>query len=410
MPFPLPLTELIGNAGANLVFFLIGLAFGWVLEIAGFARSQRLAAQFYFKDLTVLKVMFTGIVVAMLLIFGASALGLLDYNLVYVNETYLWPGIIGGLVMGVGFIVGGFCPGTALVSAGTFKLDGVFFVLGSLFGIYAFGETVGFFEAWWHSSYLGRFTLPDWLGLDTGLVVALVVLMALFMFWGGEQLERLIGRRDMRREPRLRYLGAGGLLLAAAAVAVIGQPTTADRWARLVPTHQPQLAAREVYIHPGEVLDSQADRRLNLVLLDVRGEADYNLFHLRGARQAPLAALPGMVPGLLAEPADNTVYVVMSNDEAAATEAWKLLVAESLPNVYILEGGINGWLGMFAAGDPGVVATPMAIAADQLRYQFTAALGARYPAAAPDLHSHDIEYTPKIKLERKRGPSGGGCG
>ena len=59
-----------------------------------------------------------------------------------------------------------------------------------------------------------------------------------------------------------------------------------------------------------------------------------------------------MIPELLREPAANTVYVVMSNDEVAATEAWKVLVAESVSNVYILEGGVNNWIKTFAAADP----------------------------------------------------------
>jgi hypothetical protein len=107
-PFPLNLYELLGDFGAYLVFLAIGFAFGYTLEIAGFAKSDKLAAQFYFKDLTVLKVMFTAIIVAMVGIFMVTALGLLDYNLIWVNPTYLWPGIVGGLIMGVGFILGGF--------------------------------------------------------------------------------------------------------------------------------------------------------------------------------------------------------------------------------------------------------------------------------------------------------------
>lgn len=67
---------------------LIGFAFGHVLEISGFAISTRLAAHFYFKDMTVLKVMFRAIIVAMVLIFLAAGLGLLDYNLIWVKPTY----------------------------------------------------------------------------------------------------------------------------------------------------------------------------------------------------------------------------------------------------------------------------------------------------------------------------------
>jgi len=107
-PFPLPIDSLLGHWPSYVVYIAIGFGFGYVLEIAGFGKSTKLAAQFYLKEMTVLKVMFTAIVVAAVLIFLASAMGLLDYNLVWVNPTYLWPGIVGGLVMGVGFILGGF--------------------------------------------------------------------------------------------------------------------------------------------------------------------------------------------------------------------------------------------------------------------------------------------------------------
>ena len=117
-----------------------------------------------------------------------------------------------------------------------------------------------------------------------------------------------------------------------------------------------------------------------------------------------------MFPELLREPASNTVYVVMSNDETAATEAWKVLTAESVSNVYILEGGINNWIKTFAAADPNITPTPVPPGADRLAYNFTAALGGRYDASNPNPHEYELEYTPKIKLELKRSPSGGGCG
>lgn len=407
-PFPLDLISLLTKPGAYLVYGLIGFAFGYVLEISGFAISNKLAAQFYLKEMTVLKVMFTAIVVAMVLIFGATALGLLDYRLIWVNPTYLVPGIVGGLIMGVGFIIGGFCPGTSLVALSTLKLDGLFFALGGLFGIFLFGETVQYFEDFWYSTYMGRYTLPEMFNTSYGVVIVGVILMALFMFWGGEQLERIFGKRDLSKEPRVRYAGAAALLSGALIVAFIGQPTPAARWAKIAPVKEAALVERKVQIQPPELLHLVHDHHLKVIMLDMRNEADYNIFHIAGARRVDPSQLTKLAAELRLEPA-NAVIVVMSNDEAAATDAWKYLVAESVQNVYILEGGINNWLAIYAKNDPSIQPNPSA-ANDQLRYIFPAALGARYPFADPDPEEFEIEFTPKVQLQQKRGPTSGGCG
>lgn len=408
-PFPLNLVEVFGQYGMYLIYLLIGFAFGYVLEIAGFGHSPKLAAQFYFKDLTVLKVMFTAIIVAMVLIFGASAVGLLEYNLVWVNPTYLWPGILGGVMMGIGFILGGFCPGTSLVAVATAKIDGVLFALGVFFGIFLFGETVDSYSIFWNSSYLGRFTIMDWLGLPAGVVVVGVVLMALFMFWGGEQLERIFGGKRLNEEPRSRYLGAGALLALAVTVLLIGQPTPDQRWNRLAPEKQQLLNERQVQTTPAEVLHTIHDHKTKVILIDVRSEADYNLYHVADARHVPLENLPAVIEDLHLEP-PNSVFIVMSNGEAMATEAWKYLTAESVPNVYILAGGVNNWISTFATDDTRIRPTTTPVGLDQPVYEFYAALGAAYPSADPNPEAFEIEYQPVIELQTKRGPSGGGCG
>jgi rhodanese-related sulfurtransferase len=307
--------------------------------------------------------------------------------------------------MGVGFIVGGFCPGTSLVAVATAKIDGIFFALGVLFGIFAFGETVSNFEVFFNSSYMGRFTLMDWLGLEAGWVALLVVFMALFMFWGGEQLERIFGGKDPKQAPKLRYAGAGALVLVAFGVALFGQPSNADRWTKISAERELELNAREVQIHPAELLEATENDAIRVFMLDVRSEADYNVFHIKDAIHAPMELLQEYVKDYLLEPG-NTVFVVMSNDETAATEAWKYLVAENLPNVYILEGGINNWLSIYGENERQTVQAGN----DQLKFAFPAALGERNPAATPDPHKFELEFTPKIKLKTKQGPSGGGCG
>lgn len=105
---PLDLPTLVGHTGEIIIVIAIGFGFGFVLERAGFGDSRRMAAQFYLHDMTVFKVMFTAIIVAMTLIFLTSNLQLLDFERVFVNPTYMWPGVLGGLIFGVGFILGGY--------------------------------------------------------------------------------------------------------------------------------------------------------------------------------------------------------------------------------------------------------------------------------------------------------------
>src|SRR5512143_2922216 len=211
MNFPLDAftTVSAANPWTYVVFGCIGFAFGYTLETAGFGDSRKLAAQFYFKEMTVLKVMFTAIAVAMTLLFGAVGLGVIDFSRVWVNPTYLGSGVVGGLIMGVGFIVGGFCPTTSLASASTGRIDGMLFMLGGFVGAFLFGETERYFDNWYNDAgYYGRLTLDQVFGVSAPALVLIIVLVALAMFWGSEQLERVFGRKDLSQEPRLRKFGA----------------------------------------------------------------------------------------------------------------------------------------------------------------------------------------------------------
>jgi len=406
---PFQLQALLGYWGMMAVYFVLGLGFGVALEMSGFGKSTKLAAQFYFKELTVLKVMFTAIITAMVLIFLSASLGLLDYSKLYVNTTYLWPGILGGLIMGVGFIIGGFCPGTSLVGMATFKVDGLFFVLGGLFGIFMFGETVSLYDTFWNSSFYGRLTLFDFFGAPAGVIVVGVVLMAIAMFWGGEHLERLFGGRDLKREPKWRYAAAAALLLLALFTAFKGMPTLEDKWQKLAGEKQPLLDHRDVYIEPAEMLSLIHDDTRGLLIWDVRPEKEYNLFHLRAAKRMEEEALRHIHRTGI-DPTVNQVIVLVGNDEKAATRAWKLLTAQDIPNLYILSGGLNRWLETFTTKEDGMV-MPRGGNEEELRFTFRAALGARQSAAEPDerLLRKLGDFTPRVKMTRvvKRQ---GGCG
>ena len=407
--FPLPLADLLGHWGSYAVYAVIGIAFGMTLESAGFGNSKLLAAQFYFKDMRVFKVMFTAIIVAMTLIFLSSALGLLDYNLIWVPPTYLWPGIVGGLIMGVGFIVGGFCPGTSLVGLATGKLDAIMFVFGVLFGIYMFGETVGSFATFFDSSNMGRFTLPELFNASYGVVVISIVVVALVLFVVSEKVEAMVNNRPQQKLPGWSKPAAVALVALAAVVFVIGQPSSEDRWQKVETESQAKLDGRAVQISSAEFLKYRDDSKIKIIPLDVREERYYNQFHLRGAVHVPLEEIQAKARELQFEPA-NTIFVTISNDEAAATEAWKILMAESVPNIYILEGGVNAWLKNYAGDSLGQDDRVYNRQEDQLAYKFNAATGSRHPAAEPSPDHLDLTYEPKVIMELKRAPTSGGCG
>jgi rhodanese-related sulfurtransferase len=256
---------------------------------------------------------------------------------------------------------------------------------------------------------LGRITIPEWLGLPYGIVVVGVVLMALFMFWGSEQLEHIFGGRDLKKEPRWRYAGAAGLLVVAFGVLLIGDATTADKYARIASAQEQQLSNRGAD-RTRRAAFTIGNDTLKTILLDVRPENEFNLFHLPGSQNISPDDFQAFIPEIHAQQALNTVFVVVSNDEKAATEAWKTLVAESVPNAYILEGGINNWIATFGEEDPNIVQASGASGEDTLKYTFPAALGDRYECADPSPHEWELEFTPKIKLQIQRDKSGGGCG
>ncbi|RLA04923.1 MAG: sulfurtransferase [Gammaproteobacteria bacterium] len=409
--FPLPLAEMFGHWGSLFVYFLVGMGFGFVLENAGFGNSKKLAAQFYFKDLAVFKVMFTSIIVAMSLIFLATAIGILDYNLIWVPPTYLWPGIVGGLIMGVGFIIGGFCPGTSLVAIATAKIDGFFFVAGALIGILLFGETVSFFDVFFDSSNYGRFTLPELFNVNYGTVVLSIVIVALGMFFIGDKIEGMVNKTSESSLPSWALPAAVSLVALASLVFFVGQPTNQDRWQLIEIEEQAKLDQRKIQISPAELLDLMNNTKLKPVLLDVRDETDYNQFHIFGSQLMPMDEIQTQSKAMQLE-LGNTVFVLISNDEARATEAWKILKAESVPNLYLLEGGINGWLKVFAEVEfleKNAIDKPEN---DCLAYNFEAAYGSRIEAAEPEYSKNDLrfQFDPKIILELKRAPTSGGCG
>lgn len=395
---PIDVIAVLGKFGGYAVFVLIGIGFGVSLELAGFGDSRRLAAQFYLKDMTVLKTMFTAIVVAAILIFLSAAVGLLDFAQISVTQTFLWPGIVGGLIMGVGFIVGGYCPGTSLVSVASFKIDGLFFLVGTVLGAGFFGESLPAFDDFWNSSFTERYLVSDWLGWSIGATLFAVTLMALVMFYGAEKTEEFFrtkgtGKAWSWKIKRRSYLyGAAALVVTASLVWFIGQPDPVRKWNLMESRYSAQLSSRDVFIHPLEYVKTYNDASIKLVTLDLRSENEFKDFHLTGSENVkPDDFLdPKFVNPLSQLPAQGVVVLIADSD-SVSTLVWKYLKVQGVNNVYILENGLRDWYTIFAgktiSGKSFNVASP--------------------PSEVLQLFPKDA-FAPKIKISTKK-RSGGLC-
>ena len=179
-----------GDETSLVVAFVIGIGFGWFLERAGFGNARKLMAQFYLTDMAVFKVMFSAVVTAMLGTTYLAWAGWLDLSLVYYVPTYWITAILGGLLMGVGFVIGGYCPGTSVASMATGRIDGLVYVGGFAAGTVGFAVGYPIFKDLLTMGNLGVLTLPEVTGVPWGIVAFGVVLMAIGGFIGATWVER----------------------------------------------------------------------------------------------------------------------------------------------------------------------------------------------------------------------------
>jgi rhodanese-related sulfurtransferase len=377
----------------------IGFAFGFILERAGFGSAKKLTSQFYLNDMSVLKVMFTAIVTCMVLITATTAIGAVDFEKLWVNPTYLASGIAGGLIFGVGFTLGGYCPGTALVAMATLKLDALAFVAGVLGGIFGFGYTLPLVEHFFNDvTNYGRFTLPDWLGLPMPWVAAMSLAMALGFFAAAEWVETWMRRRSEQARVLERLIWpramAGGLGALALLTLIFWSPLQGTRTKSRQAAVERNIANGTVAIEAAELADLMRDRGSAYAIFDIREEGDYNRFHLIDAERVASNGL-----GKIVSVPAKTIKIIVAPDEGVAKNAYRTLAMSGVENLYWLQGGVNSWMALVEPQhETGVI--------------LTAALGAEQPASRPSMHGPLVKGTYAKKIKRVGGGAAksGGCG
>jgi uncharacterized protein len=195
---PLIPNGIIGEGWDFLIAILIGIAFGFILEASGFSSSRNLAGVFYGYNFVVLRVFFTALIVAMVGLMYFDFLGWLDLSKIFILPTYLGPMIVGGIIMGFGFVIGGYCPGTSFTGIAIGKLDALFFTVGLYLGIMLFSLGFPLIEGFYNSGSMGNITLTDITGIPAAYFALTFTVVALAAFWGTMFIEKRV-RKNMKQ-------------------------------------------------------------------------------------------------------------------------------------------------------------------------------------------------------------------
>jgi hypothetical protein len=343
MNLPLVPQGAFGVEGGLLTALIIGFAFGFALERAGFGNAKKLAAQFYLYDMTVFKVMFTSIIVAMTGLYAFAAMGWVNLDLVWISPTFFWPQLAGGFLLGVGFIISGLCPGTGFVSMASGKMDAFFAIGGVFVGILLFAfalDGLPFLDAFFTAAPAGTLTLHGLLGVPAVWLTVGVVLMALGAFIGAEKVEQIFQKKYNDAEGIERsfvpdhfgkFIMAGSLVTVCILAGLLGNPDqTSTDGTEIVPTFASMQAL--------DLADQIIAKSPNLLIMDLRKNLGDDAVRIPGALPAadPVAALPWV------ESAPEGAIILL-----LAGRFDKLELPTSWPKdrTYArLEGGAEGWI------------------------------------------------------------------
>ena len=389
-PFQLPAAN---PQIAMLAAVLVGFGFGFVLERAGFGNARKLLGQFYGTEMVMLKVMFTAIVTAILGTVVLSGVGLLDLRALadsVSSETFLWPMIAGGLLIGVGIVASGYCPGTSIVGIASGKLDAVVAYGGVILGqvLWAELEFRGPIARFHTSGAYGHVYLYELLKVPPAALAAAIVAMAIGAFLFGEYVERKVNKAPAGPAPApRRWVFAGiaafglvGLATLLLPVATAARPEPSGRIA-------PEDLARRVLSEPWKVR-----------VLDLRDVTACAKERVPGAECTPPATLKDLALGDVSPSRDLVVVGEKTLAEPPAE------VRAYRGRVLLLEGGFEGWRAwaLTPPALPGDGAGPSGLELYRLRAGIQAALtGSSAPPPPPPPSGGGAP------VQRKAG--GGGC-
>jgi len=386
--------DIITNELNLIVALLVGIAFGYILEQAGFSSSRKLTGLFYGTDFTVLRVFFTAGVTAMVGVLLLIKLGFLDGSVIYVNPTFLHSAIVGGSIMGVGFVLGGFCPGTSFCAAAVGRIDAMAFVAGGLAGVLVFGEAFPAVRQLYEAGSRGDVTVPAVFGIAPGTFALVMAIVATAAFVAVGRVERRVTGVTPAPLPWRHALAAIGWI----AIALVAAALPDSRTRLLAMASDPRLQQNYPVdrMTADELAFRVVDRDPRIVIIDVRTPERFTQDGLPGALNITVADLFGRTaPPALSQSHRRSVFV--ADGEREARDAATLARLLGFDNVAVLAGGLGG----FTATIVNAASVPAAAGDEDVR-AFRIDAARQIAALAKARVPHAIEAKPKKIV--------GGCG
>jgi rhodanese-related sulfurtransferase len=284
--------EIISPEYNYLIALIVGIGFGFALEQAGFSSTRKLVGLFYGYDFTVLRVFFTAGITAMIGVLILSHLELLNTDIIFVNPTFLPSAITGGIIMGLGFVVGGFCPGTSAAAAAIGKVDGWAFIFGATLGIFSFGEAFPLLEDFYMANGQGPLLIYDVLGMERTTFALLMTLVAITAFVATGIIEDKVNNRPvtiLNGHWKNKTLSAAIPVLLVLLVMI-----TPSRKEYTMQKLEAQAAAGECkpdLINADKLAFELINNFYEYNVIDVRSPEDYEDFHIATAINIPLEDL-----------------------------------------------------------------------------------------------------------------------